>query len=348
MAYTDHIVVDGVQYDLRDKEAVLFAQQQTLTAAQQEQARENIGAGSEADVVDLKSHVDNIEKPFNLDNLTGNSKLAASVFSAFEIHCADPSADVKLKQVLKQALNVYAIRFSVNGTDYMALNQAISSYTEPAYNSFFINENLYGYYIIDWDSLTAGTAYNNINAELKQENIQPLSIVDYIDEPFNIYNLTGNSKLAAGAFSAFEIHCADPSVQVKLTRVLRANSNVHAVIITVNGTTYNALNVLSANYTEPSYNAFNLSNVVYGYFIIDWSKLTSGTAYNSIGAELKQEYIKPYIETPKYQNVEILLPSKVNVAVGHEISLEFYNIICCSDIDDPSNAEQYKFSEFGR
>lgn len=61
MAYTDHIVVDGVQYDLRDKEAVSFAQEQTLTETQQEQARENIGAGSEADVVDLKSKTDYIK-----------------------------------------------------------------------------------------------------------------------------------------------------------------------------------------------------------------------------------------------------------------------------------------------
>ena len=57
MAYTDHIVVDGVQYDVLDKEAVSFAQEQTLTETQQEQARENIGAGSAADVVDLKSQM---------------------------------------------------------------------------------------------------------------------------------------------------------------------------------------------------------------------------------------------------------------------------------------------------
>lgn len=61
MAYTDHIVVDGVQYDLRDKEAVSFAQQQTLTAAQQEQARENIGAGSAADVEDLGEQVGDLK-----------------------------------------------------------------------------------------------------------------------------------------------------------------------------------------------------------------------------------------------------------------------------------------------
>lgn len=61
MAYTDHIVVDGVQYDLRDKEAVSFAQQQTLTAVQQEQARENIGAGSAEDVDALKNGAADLE-----------------------------------------------------------------------------------------------------------------------------------------------------------------------------------------------------------------------------------------------------------------------------------------------
>lgn len=57
MAYVDHISVDGVQYDIRDAEAVSFEQEQTLTDAQQEQARANIGAGSEVDVADLKSQM---------------------------------------------------------------------------------------------------------------------------------------------------------------------------------------------------------------------------------------------------------------------------------------------------
>ena len=55
MSYVDHISIDGVQYDIRDAEAVSFEQEQTLTDAQQEQARANIGAGSETDVADLKS-----------------------------------------------------------------------------------------------------------------------------------------------------------------------------------------------------------------------------------------------------------------------------------------------------
>ena len=177
-----------------------------------------------------------------------------------------------------------------------------------------------------------GTASSTITslAQLSED----VTISDNKFKPFNLDNLTGNSKLAASAFSAFEIHCTDPSAQVKLTRVLRANSNVHAIVITVNGTSYNVLNAPSANYTEPSYNEFNLSNVVYGYFVIDWSKLTSGTAYNSIGAELKQTYIKPYVETPKYDEVEILLPEVINVAIGHQISLEYYNIIKCSNVEE--------------
>ena len=89
MAYTDHIVVDGVQYDLRDKEAVSFAQEQTLTETQQEQARENIGAGSEADVVDLKSQINQIDNSIfetaypgtkinDIDNVIALSGMSAS------------------------------------------------------------------------------------------------------------------------------------------------------------------------------------------------------------------------------------------------------------------------------
>lgn len=64
MAYVDHISVDGVQYDIRDAEAVSFEQEQTLTDAQQEQARTNIGAGSETDVTELKSQFDDVSEPF--------------------------------------------------------------------------------------------------------------------------------------------------------------------------------------------------------------------------------------------------------------------------------------------
>lgn len=60
MSYVDHISIDGIQYDIRDAEAVSFEQEQTLTDAQQEQARANIGAGSETDVADLKSAFTNI------------------------------------------------------------------------------------------------------------------------------------------------------------------------------------------------------------------------------------------------------------------------------------------------
>jgi len=60
MAYVDHISVDGVQYDIRDAEAVSFEQEQTLNDVQQEQARANIGAGSETDVADLKSQIGQI------------------------------------------------------------------------------------------------------------------------------------------------------------------------------------------------------------------------------------------------------------------------------------------------
>lgn len=60
MAYVDHISVDGVQYDIRDAEAVSFEQEQTLNDVQQEQARANIGAGSEADVADLKSQIEEL------------------------------------------------------------------------------------------------------------------------------------------------------------------------------------------------------------------------------------------------------------------------------------------------
>lgn len=66
MAYVDHISVDGVQYDIRDAEAVSFEQEQTLTDVQQEQARANIGAGSEADVADLKSQITQLDSEMDV------------------------------------------------------------------------------------------------------------------------------------------------------------------------------------------------------------------------------------------------------------------------------------------
>lgn len=89
MAYTDHIVVDGVQYDVRDKEAVSFAQEQTLTEAQQEQARENIGAGSAEDVedlgeqvVDLKSQISDIRYANGLVGIVSANKANPTEFKA--------------------------------------------------------------------------------------------------------------------------------------------------------------------------------------------------------------------------------------------------------------------------
>lgn len=71
MAYVDHISVDGVQYDIRDAEAVSFEQEQTLNDVQQEQARANIGAGSETDVADLKSQMMSEEqKTYSYADLT--------------------------------------------------------------------------------------------------------------------------------------------------------------------------------------------------------------------------------------------------------------------------------------
>lgn len=85
MSYVDHISIDGVQYDIRDAEAVSFEQNQTLTDAQQEQARANIGAGSETDVADLKSQID-----ANTANIT-----ILSSFHKSDLSYADISKIVK-------------------------------------------------------------------------------------------------------------------------------------------------------------------------------------------------------------------------------------------------------------
>lgn len=51
MAYVNHMTADGIRKEIRDKEAVSFVQEQTLTDEQKTRARANIGAASKADTV---------------------------------------------------------------------------------------------------------------------------------------------------------------------------------------------------------------------------------------------------------------------------------------------------------
>ena len=52
MPYAEQVTVDDVTYDIRDAAAVRFDGVQSLTNAQKQQARENIGAGVSVTVAD--------------------------------------------------------------------------------------------------------------------------------------------------------------------------------------------------------------------------------------------------------------------------------------------------------
>ena len=93
MSYVDHISIDGVQYDIRDAEAVSFEQEQTLTNTQKEQARANIGAGSEADVDELKSAIDYIND--GLESFPATSETIAIDDFVQGLRHGRPNAEVK-------------------------------------------------------------------------------------------------------------------------------------------------------------------------------------------------------------------------------------------------------------
>ena len=275
---------------------------------------------------------ENALRPFEL-TMDSTKDTAVNAILNFAIHLKDPSQTVKLRQVIKNSSNVYAIKISIGGTDYNILNSG--AYTEKSYNEFTIDGVAYGYYVINWNGISSGSIAS-IESELK-----PIFKEDYAEEvnevnllPFENVQSTTNNKIV-NAFSDFVIHMNDTSKSVKLKLVMKNHQNAYAIRITIDNTDYLVLNVPAASYSEKSYNEFNIANVAYGYFVIDWSAFSNG-AYDLINSELKQIFKTDYkeYETPKYNNVEILLPNTINVTVGKEISLEYYNIVRCTNIEE--------------
>ena len=74
MAVIDGMNINGNAYDLRDKVAVRYNEAQTLTDAQKEQAKANIGA---ADAGDLQDTIDNSVHVNEAQNLTAAQKAQA-------------------------------------------------------------------------------------------------------------------------------------------------------------------------------------------------------------------------------------------------------------------------------
>jgi hypothetical protein len=273
----------------------------------------------------LDAETDDAVYPFNM--VPGNATAVKSIID-FKFYTDDTTKTVKLMRILRNTSNVYAVTITVDGVSYNILNIAASAYTEKSYNIFNIANVGYGYFIIDWTSLTSGTYYHDINSELKQ-------IYKIIPEPSDHipFEFTRNETKdeAINAISCFVIYLKDVSQSVKLMRVIKNSGNVYAVVISIDGVNYNILNIVASSYVEKSYNAFNIAGVCYGYFVINWNALTN-TSYGGIQAELKQNYKFGYDEN--YQDVEILLPDVINVTVGKEISLEYYNIIRCSNVEE--------------
>ena len=72
MAGVTSVVIDGVTYPVDDVNAVDFSVAQGLTDGQQEQARENIGAGSAAYALLLCEEIPNTVQTITFDEETGN------------------------------------------------------------------------------------------------------------------------------------------------------------------------------------------------------------------------------------------------------------------------------------
>lgn len=151
MSYADHIIIDGVQYDIRDAEAVSFEQEQTLTDAQKEQARANIGAGSEADVVELKSAINvNRESFINGElyllgnwvngNIYGSGGITTSGYAYQVISSVAMHTDGAIKVIPKIGYRfvIYYYSAAVLDASHYLNNSGFqtSKYTIPA-NSFY-------------------------------------------------------------------------------------------------------------------------------------------------------------------------------------------------------------------
>ena len=186
--------------------------------------------------------------------------------------------------------------------------------------------------LIEYDSTHAAIT----EAQVTQIGTNQNNILSLQNEkPFNDVASSTNQKVI-DAISDCRINVLDTSKSVKLVQVYKNYSNIYVITISIDGVNYHVLNKPTSAYTEVAYNAFSYTGVCDGYVIIDWSALDNNTLYSNINSELKQKYKNRYIEyeTPKYKNVDIIIPNTVNVAVGKEISLEYFNIVKCSNISD--------------
>lgn len=287
------------------------------------------------EISDLKSALSKESFPFYNPN---SNILPACKAIKYAIFYKYPNKTIELYRVVKNSGGAYYIGLADgSGNVYNILNVASSSYTENNIVEFSTN-GLEGMLVIDWNSLTNG-AYNYQSYDLQFSDLCYYKPVP--DYPFENYN----SILAADAFIDFSISMGDPSKEVKLERLLKKSGGVYYIQIGIGGISYPLLNIAQASYTEKAYNSFVIDDKTYGYFIIDWDKLTDGAAYNSINKALNVLCKHDLSDKKTQANVEILLPSTISVAVGHEISLTYYNIVKCTNIEEyqvvvsPTNAQ---------
>jgi hypothetical protein len=95
-----------------------------------------------------------------------------------------------------------------------------------------------------------------------------------------LLDLSNDSKKYTTVIKDIYIECNESMIQDDFFRLgtiyrngkLGSNYLYVVTLIDKNGTTYNLLNIFSANYTETPYNEFNI-NGIKGYFVIDWDIL---------------------------------------------------------------------------
>lgn len=71
MSKATRVVIDGVNYPLDDTTAVDFSEAQSLSAAEKQQARTNIGAGDAADITTIQTLIGNTALPTTAQTITG-------------------------------------------------------------------------------------------------------------------------------------------------------------------------------------------------------------------------------------------------------------------------------------
>jgi lysophospholipase L1-like esterase len=218
-----------------------------------------------------------------------------------------------------------------------------TGYTEPSGVEKIVlaesgNSGIYGYAIVDWSLISAGTHLSGMyyaDSGLDKNTYLDKSPVS--KSPFQM-----NANLPAEireAIKSIAIYGADKSKKYSLAILARGYNSTPTWRISIYEVdTENLLKVVcyfyQPNYVEPDgIDTVILSDYtgsgVSGKVLIDWTKITSGASFFSMGYN-DTGFDETVINEENY--AEIILPDSIPAIIGNEMNIYYENVILANDL----------------